>query len=69
MELGGEENETIWQIRNLKICHRRERSYLRDLVIEVRRKVCFVVLMKLIFPHVHPRIREVTIRIGRWRGG
>jgi hypothetical protein len=51
-------------IRNFKICHRRERSYLRDLVIEVRKKV----LMKLTFPHVHPRIRAVTIRIGRVRG-
>jgi len=41
-------------ICNLKICHRRERSYLRDLMIEVRRKVSCVVLMERIFPHVHP---------------
>jgi hypothetical protein len=37
-------------------------------VIEVRRKVCCVVLVEYIFPDVHPRIRAVTIRIGRWRG-
>ena len=57
-------------LRNLKICHRRERSYLRDLVIEVRREVsCNSSDETYIFPHVHPRIRAVTIRIGRGWGG
>jgi hypothetical protein len=41
---------------------------LRDIVIEVRREVSWVVLVKLIFPHVHPRIRAVMIRIGRGSG-
>jgi hypothetical protein len=36
-------------------------------VLEVRRKVNFVILMKH-FPHVHPRIRAATIRIGRGGG-
>jgi len=68
MEIGRRRKWNVLAIRNLKICLRRERSYLRDLVIEVRKKVSCVVLMKLIFPHVHPRIRAVTIRIGPWRG-
>jgi hypothetical protein len=58
----------VLAICNLKIYNRRERSYLRDLVIEVRRKVSCVVLVKLTFTRVHPRIRVLRIRIGRGSG-